>query len=354
LSELQGLSPPAVAWEREILPARLAHYDSGLLDELSTAGDIVWWRPPPRGTGTVRPSGTVAASPIAILPRGELGNWRALAQAPAEEPMLTSQATAIRDALTSQGALFFVDLVTATGLLRVQVEEGLGELVAAGLVTSDAFGGLRAVISPQRDRPSFRTRPKTRRLTVSFDRAGRWALVPREANPASQYQQAVEHAAATLLRRYGVVVRAAIAREPLIPSWRELVQVFRRWEARGEIRGGRFVEPLGGEQFALNEAIEALRKTRRDRDEDEWVVISAADPLTLPAMNGAEKTIAAIGANRIVYRDGVPVAAALGQRIEVLKPGETAIHDKLRELLASPRNAGASRTMRPRMTRARH
>jgi ATP-dependent Lhr-like helicase len=354
LSELQGLSPPAVAWEREILPARLEHYDSGLLDELSTAGDIVWWRPPPRGTGTVRPSSTVAASPIAILPRGELGNWRALAPTPVEAPTLSSQATAIRDALAAQGALFFVDLVTATGLLRVQVEEGLGELVAAGLVTSDAFGGLRAVVSPQRDRPSFRTRPKMRRRTVSFDQAGRWALVPREADRGSRYEQAVEHAAATLLRRYGVVVRAAIAREPLIPSWRELVQVFRRLEARGEIRGGRFVEPLGGEQFALTEAIEAMRKTRRDRDEDEWVVISAADPLNLPAMNGAEKTVAAIGANRVVYRNGVPVAAVLGQRIEVLKSVENGIHEKLRELLQSARNPGASRTMRPRMTRARH
>jgi ATP-dependent Lhr-like helicase len=125
-------------------------------------------------------------------------------------------------------------------------------------------------------------------------------------------------------------------------------------EARGEIRGGRFVEPLGGEQFALTEAIEAMRKTRRDRDEDEWVVISAADPLNLPAMNGAEKTVAAIGANRVVYRNGVPVAAVLGQRIEVLKSVENGIHEKLRELLQSARNPGASRTMRPRMTRARH
>jgi ATP-dependent Lhr-like helicase len=341
LAELQGLSPPAAAWEREILPARLEHYDSGLLDELSTAGDIVWGRPPPRSNGTARPSNTVAASPIAILPRGDLGHWRALAEAPAEEPALTSQATAIRDSLASQGALFFVDLVAATGLLRVQVEEGLGELVAAGLVTSDAFGGLRAVVAPQRDRPSFRTRPRMRRRTVSFDRAGRWALVPQQPNPASQYEPAVEHAAATLLRRYGVVVRAAIAREPLMPSWRELVQVYRRWEARGEIRGGRFVEPLGGEQFALTEAVEALRKTRRDKADDEWIVISAADPLNLPAMNGADKTIAAIGANRIVYRNGVRIAAALGQRIEMLQPGEAAIHDKLREVLKSAQNPGS-------------
>jgi len=354
LSELQGLSPPAVAWEREILPARLVHYDAGLLDELSAAGDIVWWRPPSRGTASVRPSSTVAASPIAILPRGELMNWRALAQSPDEAPALSTQATLIRDALAAEGALFFVDLVATTGLLRVQVEDALGELVALGGVTSDAFGGLRAVIAPQRERPSFRSRPKLRRRTVSFDRAGRWALVPQQTDLLALREQAVEHAAATLLRRYGVVVRAAIAREPLIPPWRELVQIFRRWEARGEIRGGRFVEPLGGEQFALTEAIETLRKTRRDRGEDEWVVISAADPLNLPAMNGAEKKIAAIGANRIVYQNGIPVAAALGQRIEALKPADSAFLDRVRDLLRSARDSGASSTIRPRMTRARH
>jgi ATP-dependent Lhr-like helicase len=288
------------------------------------------------------------------LPRGELGHWRSLAQPPAEQPTLTSQATALRDVLAIKGALFFVDLVSETGLLRVQVEDALGELVAAGLVTSDAFGGLRAVVAPQRDRPSFRSRQKFRRRKVSFDRAGRWALVPGVTDSGSQHEQAVEHAAMTLLRRYGVVVRAVIAREPLLPSWRELVRVYRRWEARGEIRGGRFVEPLGGEQFALSEAVEALRKTRRERDEDEWIVISAADPLNLPAMNGAEKKIAAIGANRIIYRNGVPVAAALGQRVELLSRNEDVTLERVRALLLGTREAGSSRTMAAPMTRARH
>jgi ATP-dependent Lhr-like helicase len=350
LSELKGLTPPAIAWEREILPARLTHYDAGLLDELSAAGDVVWWRPPPRASGSPRPSSTVAASPIAILPRSELAIWRALAAGLAEAPALSSAANAVHQALIAKGALFFVDLVAATGLLRVQVEEALGELVAAGLVTSDAFGGLRAVVAPQRNRPSFRRRARPGRRTVSFDRAGRWALVPAEDGSAPPREEAVQHAAQALLRRYGVVARAVLAREPLMPAWRDLVQVFRRWEARGEIRGGRFVEPLGGEQFALTEAVEALRRTRRDRDEDEWVVISAADPLNLPAMNGAEKRIAAIGANRIVYLNGIPVAAALGQRVEMLR-SDAALADRVRETLGAD-NRG-SRTMRPQMTRAR-
>jgi len=164
------------------------------------------------------------------------------------------------------------------------------------------------------------------------------------------HEEAVEHVAGALLRRYGVVVRAVLAREPLIPSWRELVQVYRRWEARGEIRGGRFVEPLGGEQFALAEAVEALRRTRRERNDEEWVVISAADPLNLPAMNGAGKTVAAIGANRLVYLNGVPVAAALGQKIELLQPDSVTM-DRVRELLQG--DTGTSGTIPSRMRRVR-
>jgi ATP-dependent Lhr-like helicase len=293
----------------------------------------------------------VAASPIAILPRAELPFWRALATEPPEALALSSAAAAVHESLTARGALFFVDIVTATGLLRVQVEDALGELVAAGLVTSDAFGGLRAVIAPQRNRPSFRTRARTRRRLVSFDRAGRWALVPAETSCPASREDAVEHAADSLLRRYGVVVRAVLAREPLMPAWRELVTVFRRREARGEIRGGRFVEPLGGEQFALAEAVEALRRTRRERDGEEWVVISAADPLNLPAMNGAERKIAAIGANRIVYMSGVPVAAAMGQRVELLRPGDGSLMEQVRDALGA--RMPGSRTMRPHMTRAR-
>jgi len=238
----------------------------------------------------------------------------------------------------------------------VQVEDALGELVAAGSVTSDAFGGLRAVTAPQRDRPSFRSRSRFRRRTASFDRAGRWALVPAVADAALAplHEGAVQHAARTLLGRYGVVARAVLAREPLMPAWRELVRVFRRLEARGEIRGGRFVEPLGGEQFALAEAVTALRATRRERGETEWIVISAADPLNLPAMNGAGKKVAAIGANRILYRDGVPVAAALGAKVEALAELDAAALERARTLLSTPSGGTASSTMRPRGIRVGH
>jgi ATP-dependent Lhr-like helicase len=175
-----------------------------------------------------------------------------------------------------------------------------------------------------------------------------------EPELASLREAAVEHAAGTLLRRYGVVARAVLQREPLMPQWRELVRVFRRWEARGEIRGGRFVEPLGGEQFALAEAVTALRRTRRERDDpNELVVISAADPLNLAAMNGASKTVAAIGANRIVYRNGIPLAAALGQRLEALGTLDGETLNRVREFLHAPHDTESSLTMRARSTRAR-
>jgi ATP-dependent Lhr-like helicase len=207
---------------------------------------------------------------------------------------------------------------------------------------------LRAVVSPQRDRPSFHSRRRARRRVASFDRAGRWALIPAisPGELAVSRAAAVEHAAKTLLRRYGVVARAALAREPLVPTWRELVQVFRRLEARGEIRGGRFVEPLGGEQFALTEAVTALRKMRQERGGDEWLVISAADPLNLPAVNGAEKKIAAIGANRIVFRAGVPVAAALGSRFEALQMLDVRARQEVDAVLRLPMARGTSSTMR--------
>jgi ATP-dependent Lhr-like helicase len=318
LTELKGLALPAVVWEREVLPARIADFSTAQMDELSAAGRFVWWRP--RLGSTAR--STVAASPIALVPRADLGFWQALTPLAEVQPDdgedLSVPAERVLAALAAGGALFFADLVAATGLLRVQVEDALGELVARGLVTSDAFSGLRAVVSPQRQRPSFGRHGRRVPVLSAFDRAGRWSLVAAAVPDSIARSDLVEHVAMALLRRYGVVARGVVAREALIPGWRELVAVFRRWEAQGEIRGGRFIGPLGGEQFALTEALEAMRRVRRERSDDEWVVISAADPLNLPVSAGQEKRIATIGANRIVYRNGVRIAGAVGARIEAL------------------------------------
>ena len=343
LAELKGLALPAVVWEREVLPARIADYAPSQLDELSGAGRFVWWRP--RLGSSAR--STVAASPVALVPRGDLPFWEPVGavgetaeaiQADADD--LSAHAARVHAALVAGGALFFADLVADTGLLRVQVEDALGELVARGIVTSDAFSGLRAVISPQRQRPSFGRARRRGPVLSGFDRAGRWTLV--RATPDSvDPQERLEHVAMTLLRRYGVVARAIVAREALIPPWRELVAIYRRWEAQGEIRGGRFVGPVGGEQFALTEAVEALRRIRREPPTDEWIVISAADPLNL-VIGGQERRIAAVGANRIAYRNGARVAAAVGQRMEALTELDADSVETARQLLRG--NLGAFRT----------
>jgi ATP-dependent Lhr-like helicase len=316
LGELQGLAVPAALWERELLPARLGDYSALLLDQLCAAGEVVWWRPRPSGAAPGVRASTVATSPIAIVPRAVLPLWRSLGSF---EPVtgMSGAAERVANALRERGALFFVELVQASGLLRVQVEEALGELVARGLVTADSFAGLRAVLTPQSRRRGFRGRSRLRG-TSGFDAAGRWALLPPRAVPRGATEpEALEHAAKSLLRRYGVICRRLAMREPLAPSWRELLPFYRTAEARGEIRGGRFVEPFGGEQFALIEAVDELRRLRRSKEADEWLVLSAADPANLAGITD-EKPRAAVPHRRLVFRNGVAVAAHTGAGTEWL------------------------------------
>jgi ATP-dependent Lhr-like helicase len=308
LGELQGLALPAALWEREVLPARIDDYGPHLLDQLCAAGEVVWWRPRPNGVPPPGRASTVATSPIAIVPRAALPCWRTFGSADWTEQGLTGATERVANALRARGASFFVEIVQQSALLRVQVEEALGELVARGLVTADSFHGLRAVLTPQSRRRGFRGRGRLRG-TAAFDAAGRWALLDSPA-PAAVDKQAradsVEHVAKALLRRYGVVCRALLGRETLAPSWRELLPFYRSAEARGEIRGGRFVEPLGGEQFALVEAVEELRRLRRTKSADEWVVLAAADPLNITAFVA---TLPRAPARRLVLKNGALVAA---------------------------------------------
>jgi ATP-dependent Lhr-like helicase len=310
LGELQGLALPAALWEREVLPARIVDYGAPLLDQLCTAGEVVWWRPRPSGAQPGARATTVATSPIAIVPRGTLPLWRSLGSF---EPVqgMSGAAERVMQALRERGALFFIEIVQTSGLLRVQVEEALGELVARGVVTADSFTGLRAVLTPQSRRRGFRGRSRLRG-TSGFDAAGRWALLPPRTVPrAAADPEALEHGAKTLLRRYGVMCRRLLAREPLSPSWRELLPFYRTAEARGEIRGGRFIEPFGGEQFALIEAVEELRRLRRQQDANEWVVLAAADPASLHGITD-EAPRAPVPNRRLAFRNGAAVAARAG------------------------------------------
>ena len=231
---------------------------------------------------------------------------------------LSHAARAALDVLDGRGASFFGDLVNATGLLRTEVEKGLGELVAWGLVTSDSFAGLRALLVPSdRRRPigpgTFRRRGRVAPFGV--ETAGRWSRVRPGAGGASVLpeDQLAEAIARQLLRRYGVVFRRVVTREALLVPWRDLLRVYRRLEARGEIRGGRFVGGFSGEQYALPEAIGLLRSVRRQEASGALVTLSGADPLNLVGIITPGDAVPAFATNRILYRDGVPVAVKEGE-----------------------------------------
>ncbi|HEX9534427.1 MAG TPA: DEAD/DEAH box helicase [Stellaceae bacterium] len=314
--QLEGFEAPAGAWETEILPARLDSYEPSWLDDQCLAGRIAWARLRPRN-GVDRSASPVRTTPIALLARRHAGLWASLSAI--EEPARpSSRAQAVADFIRQYGASFFDELVEGTGLLRPQVEEALGELVALGIVSSDSFAGLRALLR----KPASGGRRRT--TMFGMESAGRWALARRPQPQVQARPEAVEHLARTLLLRYGVVFWRLIEREALwLPPWRDLLRAYRRLEARGEIRGGRFVAGFSGEQFALAEAVGMLREVRRKPPSGSWVSLSGADPLNLVGILTPGPKLAALTGNRLLYRDGLPVALFAGgeaQFLETLDP----------------------------------
>jgi ATP-dependent Lhr-like helicase len=265
----------------------------------------------------------------------------------------------VRDFLASHGASFYTDIVEATKLLGAQVELSLGELVANGLVVSDSFAGLRALLTPSNRKTRAASTRKHRQPVYTMATAGRWSLLKRESetHAASESNkngllrtermtwsgtddlEAATAVAWILLKRYGVVFKRLLERERMVLPWRVLLRIYHRLEARGEIRGGRFVSGISGEQFALPEAVGMMRAIRRtgpesseygfrflaresedsspisSTDEKSLISVSAADPLNLLGTITPGKRVAGHSSNRILYRDGAPIA--------VLESGET-------------------------------
>jgi len=318
LELLDGFELPAGAWETDVLPARMREYDPLWLDGLCLSGEVAWGRLSAtrnaEGATRNRKAGPIRTTPVALFRRERGAIWRSLSTPPGTtEGALSHTAGAVLGVLDERGASFFGDLVNATGLLRTEVEKGLGELVAWGLVTSDSFAGLRALLVPSdRRRPigagTFRRRGRVAPFGV--ETAGRWSRVrPGSVLPEDQLAEAV---ARQLLRRYGVVFRRVVTREALLVPWRDLLRVYRRLEARGEIRGGRFVGGFSGEQYALPEAVGLLRSVRRQERSGALVTLSGADPLNLAGIITPGDAVAALATNRILYRDGIPVAVREG------------------------------------------
>jgi ATP-dependent Lhr-like helicase len=328
IEQLEGFEVPAVAWESDVLPARMHDYEAQWLDSLCLSGRALWARLDPPASAT---AGPVRATPMALLTRRNWPLWQRLQ--PVDEAAASSSAgaEAMTRYLREHGASFFEEIVQGSGLLRAQAESALAELVAAGRVSADSFGGLRALLVPLERKRKLAARGR-RSALFGLDDAGRWSLVHRPPPPAAEGAAAsrpaadvaaqlerVEAVAGVLLRRYGVVFRRMLAREgPWLPPWHALLRAFRRLEAQGHIRGGRFVAGASGEQYALPEAVGALRAARRRAPEGTLVSISAADPLNLAGIVTPGARVAALAGNRILLRDGVPIATYAAGEVQFL------------------------------------
>lgn len=342
IEQLEGFEVPAGAWESDVLPARLQNYDPQWLDTLCLSGRTMWLRLSAPKTIS---SGPVRSTPISLLTRKNRTLWQQLA-AQAGPSQLSHSARAIVEYLQRQGASFFDEVVRASGLLQAQAEDGLAELVAAGLVNSDGFSGLRALLLPaERKR---RMAARGRRIALfGLEDAGRWSLARQlsgEAHSAAAQEPAssirvsqvptVEQVAMTLLRRYGVVFRRVITQESAtLPAWYEVLRAFRSLEAQGKIRGGRFVAGVPGEQYALPEAVSALRAIRKQAAQRQFVSLSAADPLNLCGILEPGQRVPAIASNRLLLCDGVVVATSVAGEISFSAPLDAAAEWSARKML---------------------
>ena len=313
IRQLQGFEIPASAWERFVLARRISDYDPAHLDQLCLAGAVGWGRLSPH-PATLEATGTdengresrrrvipTRVAPIAFFVR-EDADWLRPHHPGAEDSstsFLSPVAQAVLELLKQRGALFFPDMVRATGRLKAEIETGLWELVAAGLVTADGFENLRALVTPKSTTGS--SFGKVRRPRHA---PGRWSLLHTEG---ADRDRSVESCCWMLLRRYGVVFRDLLVRETNLPRWRELQIGYRRLEDRGEVRGGRFVDGFLGEQFALPVAVESLRAQRKlpPNANSERVTIAAADPLNLVGIIVPGERIPAISGRSVTFRDGM-------------------------------------------------
>lgn len=318
IEQLEGVEAPAAAWEGELLPARMVEYDPAWLDALCLSGEVVWARLTPlqrsaaveNGERT-RGSGPVRNTPIALLRRKNFALWSSVfpQPGPAATAEFSTTTQTVYDYLMTRGASFFTDIVENTKLLRSQVEEALAELVANGIVVSDSFAGLRALLTPGSRKTQAAARRKHRQPVYEMSSAGRWSILQRNTTSDQNDQTRTEEVAWVLLKRYGVVFKRLLEREGISMPWRVLLRFYHRLEARGDIRGGRFVAGISGEQFALPEAIGMLRAIRRAGPQESLISVSAADPLNLVGIIVPGSRITAHTSNRVLYQDGAPIAA---------------------------------------------
>ena len=341
IRQLQGMELPAPAWEQHVLPARVAAYDPAELEHLCLAGMVTWgrlrrdtggpdddpavaklWDAAPLAlrpaNGKARRTTPTRSAPLAFVIREDLPHfldpgaldWRGLQG-------LSAAARDVAEYLDSHGASFLADIARGTGHLTVRTERALWELVTRGQVTGDGIAGLRMLLTPELKRKENRRGRKG--AAVQTMPVGRWSLWRME-DPGTP-EAAAETLARQLLQRYGVVFREVLARETRCPPWRLLLQAYRRMEARGEIRGGRFVNGFVGEQYALPDAVESMRTVRRLPPDKEPVIVSCTDPLNLVGILTPGPRVPVQSHQFIAYLDGAPAEIGpLGNVLSRVQP----------------------------------
>ena len=309
IEQLQGFEVATGAWEKSVLAARVQDYRPEWLDELCMSGQVAWGRLSVRDAdpdaAPKRAGAPSKATPITLVLRDDLPWLLHTArgdQRPAEPAV--GRTADVLEALAANGALFRTDLTRLTGRLPDDVDDGLWDAVARGLVTADGFRAVRSLL--RRRIPDSRyapTRGLRRGLRNTTGSAGRWSLLPEPAAGADR-DEIAEAIAEQLAARWGVVFRDVAARENLAVPWRDIIWALRRMEARGTIRGGRFVAGFSGEQYAHPDALDVLRAVRKSHHAGEMVSISAADPLNLTGIILPGPRIPAIAANTVTLTDG--------------------------------------------------
>jgi ATP-dependent Lhr-like helicase len=284
----------AAAWERDILGPRVAGYRPEWLDDLCLAGEVAWARLSPRRAISTAPGSTSRSTPITLALRRDLGWLLEAVRGPADPEAPSAEgAVAALDVLRRRGALFLDDLGEATRLPRAELADALWDLVGRGLVAGDGFRPLRELMTAGRA-SQRRARPAH----------GRWAVVARPEAAGAGSEDVADRLAAQLLARYGVVFRDLLARENFAIPWRDVLRALRRREARGLARGGRFVSGFVGEQYALEQSVEALRRIRREPREGVIVRVRASDPCNLVGIVVPGARVPSHHAQWVVYEDG--------------------------------------------------
>ena len=345
LSQLEAYEAPASSWESDLIPARLEDYDPSWLDAMCLSGKTLWLRLSPSPSG----KSPLKSSPLSFIPRSSLTLWSAVTHTSLRPPVGDGLSQKLIELLHHRGALFFDELVKHSGALVTQVETALQSLVARGQVVSDSFSGLRTLITtPHKGSRHRHTR-------YGLDQAGRWTLIhPDDQDPPSEQtldEPSLEYLAGTLLRRYGIVFRSLLTRESTLPPWQDLLRIYRRMEARGDVRGGRFVAAQYGEQFALPEAVEMLRAQRHIEPSGDIITLHAADPLNLSGILFPGEKIPALSGHRLLLRDGLLIGYLRGKTCHFTVPiSEDEAWELKNRLIRGPRYPSKSGVARTSLT----